>query len=121
MTCSTMPFLKLGASLGALSLASLFAGSAQGQATPIAPAQQAGPVASSGTPAPTHADGKASSAHDTAAKATHTASIVDGQKGAHADNFDPTQDIVVTGFRGSIQNSLNQKRYSDVQIDAINA
>lgn len=122
MTCSTMPFLKLGASLGALSLASLFAGSAQGQATPIAPAQQAGPVATSGTPAPTHADGKASGAHDTAAKATtHTPSIVDGQKGAHADNFDPTQDIVVTGFRGSIQNSLNQKRYSDVQIDAINA
>lgn len=30
-------------------------------------------------------------------------------------------EIVVTGFRGSLQNALNQKRRSDVQIDAISA
>ena len=30
-------------------------------------------------------------------------------------------DIVITGFRGSLRNSLNAKRNSDVQIDAINA
>lgn len=39
----------------------------------------------------------------------------------NAATDETTADIIVTGFRGSIQSSLNEKRQSDLQIDAINA
>ena len=38
-----------------------------------------------------------------------------------APNVNKDGDIVISGFRGSLRNSLNAKRNSDVQIDAINA
>jgi iron complex outermembrane receptor protein len=44
---------------------------------------------------------------------------VDTVRNAATDEV--TADIIVTGFRGSIQSSLNEKRQSDQQIDAINA
>src|SRR5690242_7635846 len=41
--------------------------------------------------------------------------------GTISDGTQQPTDIVVTGFRGSILKSLNDKRNSDVQIDEINA
>lgn len=48
------------------------------------------------------------------------------QSGTGADTVqtaanETTADIIVTGFRGSIQSSLNEKRQSDLQIDVITA
>lgn len=110
MTHSTVTPLRLGASLGALALASLFAGEAGAQAasppvpTQSAPNQQAAPVAqgsdpavdTSGNPTLTPAADGPSSANDTGAETTQTRSTAEEQKGANADNFDPAMDIVVT-------------------------
>jgi len=66
------------------------------------------------TPAVAHAQtasGPAPAAEDATADAPQ----------ADSPSTDKNGDIVITGFRGSLRNSLNAKRNSDVQIDAINA
>ena len=123
---------KAGTSLGALALASLMATTgAQAQTqtqtapttppvrqtTPQSPVAGSDPaVDTSGNPTLTPAADGPSRANDTGADTTQTAATAG--EGSEADS---AQDIVVTGFRASIQSSLNDKRYSDVQIDAINA
>ncbi len=126
--------VKVGTSLGALAFASLFGtgAEARAQVSPMAspmasPAPQTAPqpvspgsdpaVDTSGNPTLTPAPDGPSRANDTGAETTQTASTA----GETAGGLDATQDIIVTGFRASIQSSLNDKRNSDVQIDAINA
>ena len=129
---------RIGASLWTMALAGLFAGATGAQAqtqsgsepagqasSGAAPGGQTNPqpalpgsdpaVDTSGNPTLTPAPDGPSRANDTGADTTQTASTI----GAEADST--AEDIVVTGFRASLQSSLNDKRYSDVQIDAINA
>jgi TonB-dependent receptor len=120
MTYKTKALASHGCSMGALVLAGLFASgaSAQVQRTPTQPTQQQtisksdSAADTSSNPTLTLAPAGPSRADDTGATTTQTAAT-SGEDGA--------PDIIVTGFRASIQSSLNEKRNSDVQIDQINA
>lgn len=124
MNITGITTVRHGASLAAIALASLI--------SPAAVAQQAGTHAqastgsdsainTSGDPTLTPAADGPSRAPQTGPNKTQTASD-EGQAPAGAPAEDPgTSEVVVTGFRASIQNSLNDKRFSDVQIDQINA
>ena len=116
MTYATTVTARIGTSLGALALASLFVTPA------VAQAQTASPPAPVPVQVPAVADAAVSlPATGPVQGPPDILAGQAGQKGADADNTDVAQDIIVTGFRASIQNSLNEKRFSDVQIDAINA
>jgi len=133
MTYTTIVLARIGSSLGALALAGVVATAAQAQAqdqparpqsarTATSDPQGADPaVDTSGNSTLTPAPDGPSRANDTGAETTQTASTAGQTAAAGADGTEAVQDIIVTGFRGSIQSSLNDKRNSDVQIDAINA
>src|SRR5690242_11068081 len=55
------------------------------------------------------------------ALAQQSTAAADSASAGAAGTGQQSSDIVVTGFRGSILKSLNDKRDSDVQIDEINA
>jgi len=109
------------ASLSALALATLAPAAARAQDVP---ASRDPAVDTSGNPTLTPVPGGPSTAPQTGPDKTQTRSAE--EQGPNQAAGDTTGDgagseIVVTGFRASIQNSLNEKRNSDVQIDSINA
>jgi TonB-dependent receptor len=114
MTCKGSAALKAGTSIAAL-LAAMIAGTASAQ---TAPAGQTSPAAGAATP-------NSTSVGSTPEQAEAAAPLGDpsgpDQAQTAATEEEQTPDIVVTGFRGSIQSSLNEKRQATVQIDAITA
>ncbi len=113
--------LKSGVSI----LAILIAAPAIGQAQ-TAPPAEATPATAGGTatgaitPNSTQV-GSTPEQAEAAEKPVDAATATGANTVQNASTEETTADIIVTGFRGSIQSSLNEKRQSDLQIDAINA
>ncbi len=106
--------LKAGTSIAAL-LVAITASAAAAQTSPV---RQTPPAAGAVTPnstsvgsTPEQAEAAAPLGDPSGADQAQTAVSEEAQ----------VADIVVTGFRGSIQSSLNEKREATVQIDAITA
>ena len=115
-----------GASRGAIAVSGVIAG-AMLLMTPVAALAQAQqPTAPTPTPA---APASAAAQPDAAANGqqqndnTSSAPAQSEQPAATGDQVTGVEpgEVVVTGFRASLRNSINAKRNSNVQIDAINA
>jgi iron complex outermembrane receptor protein len=108
--------LKNGVSILAILLAAPATGHAQ--TAPDAP-----PATTPGAATPNSTQvGATPEQAEAATKPVDAATATGAETVQNASTEDSTAaDIIVTGFRGSIQSSLNEKRQSDLQIDAINA
>ncbi|WP_425229211.1 TonB-dependent receptor domain-containing protein [Sphingomonas sp.] len=91
-------------------------------AAPTAAPSPAAPASAAAAPAAA-ANGQQGSDSTSSAPATSSAPppVGDQVTGTGADSGPGGNDVVVTGFRASLRNSIDAKRTSNVQIDAINA